>query len=190
MTETRWFFLLTLFMAVLPIVWILTDPRPRDERWRSNLSLQSLIIHIGQLALLAIQAFLSLHEWRQGYGIPYDTTTIIGLLIFVFGISFAVWAKLTMKLNWGMPATYSKDRQKELVTTGPFRYSRNPIYVGLFAAGLGYFLVLRSILIICLVPVAFYMYVVVRKEEALLQRIFKEKYRTYLMKTPRFLLFL
>jgi protein-S-isoprenylcysteine O-methyltransferase Ste14 len=63
--------------------------------------------------------------WLQG----------IGLAVFLLGLALAVWARLYIGRNWGMPM--SKKADPELVTTGPYRYIRHPIYSGIILAMIG-----------------------------------------------------
>ncbi len=52
----------------------------------------------------------------------------IGLAFFVLGLALAVWARVYLGRNWGMPMSQRAD--PELVTTGPYRRIRHPIYSG------------------------------------------------------------
>ena len=52
----------------------------------------------------------------------------IGLAIFVLGLALAVWARVYLGRNWGMPMSQRAD--PELVTTGPYGRIRHPIYSG------------------------------------------------------------
>jgi protein-S-isoprenylcysteine O-methyltransferase Ste14 len=76
----------------------------------------------------------------------------------------------------------------QLVTSGPFRYLRNPMYVSLavltggiaFALGSGWTLVL-------MVPAALVMHFgVVRREERYLSARFGDAYRDYMARVPRY----
>ncbi len=60
---------------------------------------------------------------------------ILGGAITVSGLAFAVWARIHLGRNWGMPMT-QKD-EPELITSGPYRLVRHPIYTGLLAAIVG-----------------------------------------------------
>jgi len=51
-----------------------------------------------------------------------------GLAIFVLGLALAVWARVYLGRNWGMPM--SQRAHHELVTTGPYGRIRHPIYSG------------------------------------------------------------
>ena len=54
---------------------------------------------------------------------------------FVLGLALAVWARVYLGRNWGMPMSRRAD--PELVTTGPYRRVRHPIYSGLILAMAG-----------------------------------------------------
>jgi len=57
------------------------------------------------------------------------------LAVFVLGLALAVWARLYLGRNWGMPMSQKAD--PELVTTGPYRRVRHPIYSGIILAMIG-----------------------------------------------------
>lgn len=50
----------------------------------------------------------------------------IGADLFVAGIAVAIWAHIHLGRNWGMPMT--QKTEPELVTSGPYRVVRHPIY--------------------------------------------------------------
>ena len=59
----------------------------------------------------------------------------IGAVVFACGIVLTVWARLELGRNWGMPM--SQKAEPELVTAGPYRLVRHPIYSGILLALLG-----------------------------------------------------
>jgi protein-S-isoprenylcysteine O-methyltransferase Ste14 len=59
----------------------------------------------------------------------------IGLAAFALGLALAVWARVYLSGNWGMPM--SQKVEPELVTTGPYRRVRHPIYSGIILAMIG-----------------------------------------------------
>ena len=59
----------------------------------------------------------------------------VGAIVCVAGLSFAIWARVALGRNWGMPMTRHED--PELVTSGPYRYVRHPIYTGLSTMFIG-----------------------------------------------------
>jgi protein-S-isoprenylcysteine O-methyltransferase Ste14 len=59
----------------------------------------------------------------------------IGAVLFASGIAVAIWARVQLGRNWGMPMT--EKAEPELVTSGPYRFVRHPIYSGLLVGLLG-----------------------------------------------------
>jgi protein-S-isoprenylcysteine O-methyltransferase Ste14 len=64
----------------------------------------------------------------------------LGLVLFALGLGFAIWARVHIGRNWGTPMTQKKE--PELVTGGPYRLVRHPIYSGIIVAGIGTILAL------------------------------------------------
>ena len=58
-----------------------------------------------------------------------------GLAFFVLGLALAVWARVYLGRNWGMPM--SQKAEPELVTTGPYGKVRHPIYSGIILGMVG-----------------------------------------------------
>lgn len=110
-----------------------------------------------------------------------------GLMISIIGVAFASWAKITMKNNWGRPAQHDKKIQSHLVTSGPFSFSRNPIYVGLFLLFLGQQIALQSYGILMSFIFAIAIRQAVEWEEKLLEKYFGKTYIAYKNRIPRFL---
>ena len=76
-----------------------------------------------------------------------------------------------------------------LVTEGPFRYSRNPIYLALTLLYVGVALLMNALAILLLVVPALVVlhYGVIAREEAYLTRKFGEAYRQYMAQVRRWL---
>lgn len=101
----------------------------------------------------------------------------IGLALFLLGLALAVWARLYIGRNWGTPMSH-KD-EPELVTTGPYRRIRHPIYTGLILAMVGTALATTLYgLIVAAVLSGFFIYSATR-EEAYLTEQFQDSYRDY-----------
>jgi len=58
-----------------------------------------------------------------------------GLALFAAGLGLAIWARLHLGRNWGSPM--SEKQEPELVTSGPYKWIRNPIYTGIILAMIG-----------------------------------------------------
>ena len=77
----------------------------------------------------------------------------------------------------------------ELVTDGFFRFSRNPMYVGLIITLLGIACELGNASSLLVIPIFFLIleFSFVRKEEELMNQIFGESYQSYRRRTRRWL---
>ncbi|HEY2742284.1 MAG TPA: isoprenylcysteine carboxylmethyltransferase family protein [Gaiellaceae bacterium] len=72
----------------------------------------------------------------RGHGSTTDPwREALGLALFGPGLGLAVWARVHIGRNWGTPMT-QKD-EPELVTSGPYRLVRHPIYSGILVGGIG-----------------------------------------------------
>ena len=112
----------------------------------------------------------------------------IGAVLFVCGIALAVWARLHLGRNWGMPMT--QRAEPELVTSGPYRFVRHPIYSGLLTAMLGTALVNNLLgLIVVAVLVAYFYYCGII-EERNLTTTFPTAYPEYKSRTKMLIPFL
>ena len=111
----------------------------------------------------------------------------LGLVCIATGFGIAVWGRRTMKsagtnINPSRPAT-------AIVRSGPFRYSRNPLYLALTLLFLGLSLAFDTWWgVVVLLPLAAVMHRgVVLREERYLDRKFGETYRQYRADVRRYL---
>ncbi len=97
-------------------------------QWSRELRIRLLIAGVAIL-LIRLGAF-------RGHGIDTEPLRAgLGLTLFALGLAFAIWARVHIGRNWGTPMTQKDDPQ--LVTTGPYRLVRHPIYSGILLAGVG-----------------------------------------------------
>lgn len=105
--------------------------------------------------------------WLQG----------IGLAIFVTGLALAIWARIFLGRNWGMPMTEKAD--PELVTTGPYRTVRHPIYSGIILGMIGTAIAVSPFWLIAVALLgAYFVYSAVMEERYMAQR-FPDSYPEY-----------
>jgi len=94
--------------------------------------------YIGVRIAVAAVVIVVLHT-RIGsrFGLPATNPALrgVGLAVFLAGIALAVWARVYLGRNWGVPM--SRKLEPELVTSGPYRYVRHPIYTGIILASIG-----------------------------------------------------
>ncbi len=111
-----------------------------------------------------------------------------GLALFVAGLIILTWAKYTMGAYWALPGEV-KNNQEDIVMAGPFRFSRNPIYLGRILTLVGFEIALGSLLLLVVIPAVLATHKTVLVEEASLRRKFGKKYEIYIKNVPRYLLF-
>jgi protein-S-isoprenylcysteine O-methyltransferase Ste14 len=102
---------------------------------------------------------------------------VVGTVLFAAGLALAIWARIYLGRNWGMPMT--KKEEPELVTSGPYRYVRHPIYSGLLLAVLGTALATNLYLLIALVIAGAYFIYSASVEERLMTDSFPGAYGKY-----------
>jgi protein-S-isoprenylcysteine O-methyltransferase Ste14 len=106
-------------------------------------------------------------------------STFSGFLIIGFGLVLALWSRSLFLRN--STTLQLSEEPTSLVTTGPFRLSRNPIYLGM-ASILSGVAVLQGTLVALIFPVLFITLIeffIIPGEERKLENLFGESYREY-----------
>ena len=111
----------------------------------------------------------------------------VGWPLFGLGFLLLLWASRIFSRS-GEDVRIEKPTNA-LVTSGPFRFSRNPIYVGLSLAYISLSLIFNSYWPISLLPLALITmhYGVIQREEAYLEGLFGQDYRDYKARVRRWL---
>jgi len=114
-------------------------------------------------------------------------STIAGGVLFAVGAVIAGWGLVIFRRT-GTTTVPGKSSVK-LVTWGPYRFTRNPMYVGLVFAYLGEAALLKQIWPVLLLPftVAYLNWTVVPVEEARLEQVFQDEYHLYCLRVRRWL---
>jgi protein-S-isoprenylcysteine O-methyltransferase Ste14 len=143
--------------------------------------------HLGQsLALMfaIIVAFLLPHLaiFRFVNFAPVDPVlSCIGVILCVAGMLLLVWGRQYLGRNWSQ--TVAVKIEHELVTTGPYRYVRHPMYSGGFLACIGSAVVAGGAWIFLLVILGTLFLWRVRAEDKLLAQQFPTEYPDYKKRT-------
>jgi len=102
---------------------------------------------------------------------------VVGLILFALGLGLAVWARIYLGRDWGMPMT--ERAEPELVTSGPYRFVRHPIYSGILLALLGTALATNLYWLIVLAFLGAYFIYSATVEERLMTTSFPGEYASY-----------
>jgi protein-S-isoprenylcysteine O-methyltransferase Ste14 len=112
-------------------------------------------------------------------------STIAGALLFAAGAVIAGWGLVLFRK--AKTTTVPGQSSAQLVTSGPYRFSRNPMYVGLSLAYLGEAGLLRQMWPATLLPltIAYVNWTVIPLEESRLEDVFADRYRDYRSRVRR-----
>jgi protein-S-isoprenylcysteine O-methyltransferase Ste14 len=121
--------------------------------------------------------------------LPFVPATVpagwVGTIVFVLALALGVWAIVTMiRAGSNVPTNRPSTT---IVERGPYRVTRNPIYLGMFLGQVGLAVAFNSVwLYVTLVPFALVIrYGVVAREEAYLERKFGDVYPNYRARVRR-----
>lgn len=111
----------------------------------------------------------------------------VGVGLGLVGIFLLLWVHKTLGENFAVPAV-AKERQA-LVTVGPYRWVRHPMYTTLFLVTVVYFLISANwfIGVVWIGWIVGTVVTMVRDEEAVMIKKFGNEYRAYMRRTGRFL---
>ena len=111
----------------------------------------------------------------------------LGAMVFVLALALFAWAIVTItRAGSNVPTNRPTTT---IVESGPYRFTRNPIYLGMFLGLIGLAIAFDNLwLLMMLVPFALIIrYGVVAREEAYLERKFGDVYRGYRSRVWRWL---
>ena len=117
-----------------------------------------------------------------------EAPQVAGMIIGAAGAVIALWCILTFAiLGRGTPAPF--DPPRRLVVRGPYRFVRNPMYIGAGLALAGAALFYESLILLVYV-LAFFLIThlfVIGYEEPTLRRTFGEEYEAYCQRVRRWM---
>lgn len=119
--------------------------------------------------------------------LPREFALAVGLLLLGINLVVSGAALLHLKDSWRVGVIGGQ--QTELISTGIYRYTRNPFFVAYLLMFAAYSILLRSGLLLGLSVFCFWLvHRMVRKEEAYLLSVHGETYTRYKQKVARYLI--
>ena len=150
-----------------------------------------LYFKISIIALSGYVITFSFFPEYYNYFIPIKSLqvyqlTYLGILLGILSLIIIVKAQNDMKESWRIGI--DRDTSTELVTSGLFRYSRNPIYTGLILSMIAFFLVTPNFFtLIYLILGWLFIHLHINLEEGHLHNLHDEDYENYKQNVRRFL---
>ena len=111
-----------------------------------------------------------------------NVINILSLILSVSGLVLCIYSRIVLGSNWSRDVMIKE--KHELITTGPYKYIRHPIYAGLLLLFFGTTLAIGnvgSILGFILLLVNFK--IKIKKEENLMLKHFNRRYLNYMKRT-------
>ncbi len=158
------------------LYWLASAASAKSSRSPSNLSMG---IGLRVVAFLLIVLLLRTNVITENsFGaVESPVARGVGFGLFILGLALAVWARVFLGRNWGTPMSEKVDAT--LVTTGPYRYIRHPIYAGLILAMVGTALAVTIYWLIVALVLGIYFVYSASVEERTMSRLFPTTYPAY-----------
>jgi protein-S-isoprenylcysteine O-methyltransferase Ste14 len=165
------------FFAFLA-VWVITGLSVKRTKERQT-SLEKLSYSIFSIIAIILLFFIAN---IPPLNIPLIQSSLVlhsfGFLVEVLGLCIAIWARITLGRNWSASVTFKE--KHELITKGPYRLVRHPIYTGMITMFLGaaiYLGVIAGFLALFFIFLSFS--IKLRDEEVLMTKHFPKEYTKY-----------
>jgi len=187
---------MTLFSSLIRIcgflfivVWLIFSLSAKKNIQSNNQRQSSFIRFIIIVVVISLLKIRGFRQLADAYFSPSNHFVQgCGVVICVAGIGFAIWARIHIGKNWGMPR--SRKEKPELVTTGPYRFVRHPIYTGLCIAMIGSMIADGFLWFIWFVFLGGYFIYSAKKEEKFMLLQFPDKYPEYMRRTKMLIPFI
>jgi protein-S-isoprenylcysteine O-methyltransferase Ste14 len=148
---------------------------------------KTVFVNLG-IILIALLAIFFLLKLDTVLGLPnfysFPWTTIGSIVLFI-GIIIRLWASFTFYQN-GIKVIAVKPQSK-FIRKGPYRFSRNPLYIGIICIDLGVSLIVGSPsgVVLAILFFVFWSFYTRLIDEPRLKKSFGEEYLQYEKEVPR-----
>jgi len=160
----------------------MTDPAPHEDRHGPGVRLHPPLIF--GISILCGIVLYKLHPLPMPYGL-HDT--LYGGIVITIAFAIALWAILEF---YREGTDVRPDRpDSTLLTDGPYRFSRNPLYISLALVQVTAAIWLNNLWILLLTPLSVVIIsrYAIRREEHYLAKLFGQKYHDYKKRVRRWL---
>jgi protein-S-isoprenylcysteine O-methyltransferase Ste14 len=136
---------------------------------------------------IAVLLMIGLHRLAPVKQIIHGPICFLGVVPFAVGLWFILWVNAIFRRVGTTIKPF--EESAVLVVEGPFRVSRNPIYLGMLLALFGVAVLLGSLTPFLVVPVFAFLIDVrfVRAEEGILTKSFGRQFEDYMRRVRRWL---
>lgn len=137
--------------------------------------------------LIVLVAAVLLADWLLAIPVLFKYTPV-GIALVILGVAIAASGRLTFRFQGAEIFPWSEKHSK-LVATGPFKFTRNPMYLGLVTIGLGAAF-WHGTWLMWLVPIVLFTFdnfIIIPFEEKSMERAYGDDYRAYKARVRRWI---
>lgn len=141
--------------------------------------------------ILFVIIILALSHLQYFHVQPFTNNKIIlalGVILCALGLGFAIWARIHLGKNWNIEPSIQEGH--ELVTSGPYKWIRHPIYTGILFAFLGSTLAGNSVSLAIFIVICIIFIWRVKTEEDIMMQLFPQQYSDYKKRTKALIPFI
>ena len=195
MTALDWITAALVIVSMLYLTFVLTVPQwmvslrkgegvsllPEREGQQRPMWVQIAMMMLG----LAISIPLFYYLWTPLFDIPETSSQIlgiVGLIIYIAGFGFLMWARRTLGRHWGISTSLQAKLHSdhELIQSKPYAFVRHPMYFGAWVMMLGLLLSYpKWVILILFISMVASLSMRARKEEAVLAERFGKQWEIY-----------
>ncbi|MHA1961380.1 MAG: isoprenylcysteine carboxylmethyltransferase family protein [Candidatus Thorarchaeota archaeon] len=139
------------------------------------------------IGIIGLGLYLLAPPWWTWTKLPFgEAIQWLGVVLAIIPIFFLVWVHRHLDSQWSIALELQEDH--ELITSGPYKRIRHPMYLGIFVYTIGMILISSDLLV--LVFFAFSIWVNYRRiprEEQMMIDEFGGEYQEYMAKTGKLL---
>ncbi|MBN1165549.1 MAG: isoprenylcysteine carboxylmethyltransferase family protein [Methanospirillaceae archaeon] len=174
--------LLLLFVAIrAPFVW----SRTRTEKMVNKTTLTDrIVILLFTLGMAVVPLIYIITPFFDACSLGWpDVLRMSGIFLYLFSLLYLLFIHLTLGKNWSMHLALS--REHKLITTGPYRYIRHPMYTAFCGMMVGQLFLTSNWFFggFGLVTLLFLIGIRIPKEEHMMTEQFGDEYRVYSSQT-------
>lgn len=168
-------FLWIIFIAYWAISAVGVKKNIRQKRFGGMMGVRLLALVI---LLWMFHSRIPFSSGFKGYPVFHNPVSgIIGVVLCGAGIASAIWARRHLGRNWSSRPSIKEGH--ELVTSGPYRFVRHPIYTGMLLALLGSVLAVNAIWVIIFLICIVVFIARIKTEEGYMMQLFPDQYPDY-----------
>ncbi len=154
------------------------------RNWKGQIIWRIIVLGLAIIFITLSKGQSSISKAFQPFFSSSSTLQVVWTVLVVLGLLGAIWARVYLGKNWSGYVTYKENH--ELVTSGPYKFVRHPIYSSAILMVIGTFLYYPNIFVLAFLISWSTMFIMrTKREEKIMIKLFGKKYEDYIKKTKR-----